>query len=133
MTLGLIGLLLVLLTILLIRVIYNLVKGVRGPEDLTQVLKRKFLTTRTLVYVLACLAFYPVIAASWALARYSKETVVKTGLPAPDFEALGMDGSTIRLSEFRGKYVLLDFWFSTCRPCVEDTPHLKSTEGEVQR
>lgn len=43
---------------------------------------------------------------------------------APDFEMKGMSGESVRLSQFRGKTVVLNFWTRTCRPCLEEMPSL---------
>jgi len=45
---------------------------------------------------------------------------------APDFELPMGDGSTWRLSDHRGKVVVLNFWSVTCRPCIEEMPSLIS-------
>ncbi len=42
---------------------------------------------------------------------------ILTGKPAPDFSLTLFDGRTIRLSDFRGKVVFLNFWASWCPPC----------------
>lgn len=43
---------------------------------------------------------------------------------APDFTLQALDGSTVHLSDFKGKVVLLDFWSTTCDPCLAAMPHL---------
>lgn len=47
------------------------------------------------------------------------------GKPAKDFVLKDTNGKGIRLSSFRGNYVLLDFWGSWCTPCMRDMPKLK--------
>jgi peroxiredoxin len=41
---------------------------------------------------------------------------------APDFELPDMQGKPVRLSDYRGKVVVLNFWTKTCGPCLEEMP-----------
>lgn len=53
------------------------------------------------------------------------QLALRTGQPAPDFELPDPDGKMIRLSDLKGKYVMLDFWSSSCKPCRALHPALK--------
>ena len=52
------------------------------------------------------------------------KTEITKGEPAPEFAVVDVHGDTLRLADFRGRHVLLDFWFTTCGPCIRDTPKL---------
>lgn len=51
---------------------------------------------------------------------------VQEGKPAPDFELATLNGDSIKLSDYRGKKVILNLWATWCPPCKAEMPHMQN-------
>jgi len=58
------------------------------------------------------------------LVKRNPEATYTPGEPALDFIATDLDGNTYKLSDLKGKVVVLNFWFTKCGPCVAEMPEL---------
>ena len=57
-------------------------------------------------------------------------TMLPLGTPAPDFKLLSSSGDRVRLSDLRGRVVLIDFWSIRCPPCWRGLEHLNRVAKE---
>ena len=51
---------------------------------------------------------------------------LKIGDKAPDFEFVDLDGKSINFNQFKGKYVLINFFATWCAPCVKEMPLIEN-------
>jgi cytochrome c biogenesis protein CcmG/thiol:disulfide interchange protein DsbE len=52
------------------------------------------------------------------------------GKPAPAFQLTDLDGKSVELSSMRGRVVLLDFWSTSCGPCIREMPSIQKVAEE---
>ena len=80
-----------------------------------------------LVFVALFVAILAMLASGKYLDRYRKHGPLNLvgdvkGVPAPDFTLVSLDGNKVKLSDYRGKAVLLNFWATWCSPCKVEMP-----------
>lgn len=73
--------------------------------------------------LVAALAFLIQLAACG-----DQATIPSFGQPVADIALPDLDGKTVRLSDFRGQVVLVNFWATWCPPCVEEMPSLQKLQ-----
>jgi len=67
-----------------------------------------------------------------ATASAKDDKLVPRDSVAPDFTAVSRDGSPVKLSDYRGKIVVLDFWATWCIPCIRSMPHVQKTVAKAK-
>lgn len=60
-----------------------------------------------------------------------KNTPVSNLKPAHGFELKDLDGNTVKLSDYRGKIVFLNFWATWCPPCRQEMPEFDRANKEL--
>ena len=52
------------------------------------------------------------------------------GAPAPDFISQDLAGQSVRISDYRGKVLVVDFWATWCSPCIASMPHTQEVAAK---
>jgi peroxiredoxin len=60
-------------------------------------------------------------------------TLLPGAIPAPDFELMDTDGKLHRLSDYRGKTVIINFWATWCPPCREEIPSMNRAWRQLRQ
>lgn len=60
----------------------------------------------------------------------NEETEQKNKIMAPDFTLMDLDGNEVKLSDYKGKVVFLNFWASWCGPCKTEMPDFERVSKE---
>ena len=66
----------------------------------------------------------PAILAVAAVIAVSVALLLPSSAPPPETEFTLLDGRKVTLRSLRGRLVLVSFWATTCRPCIEELPYL---------
>ncbi len=62
---------------------------------------------------------------------FISSNLLKNGTPAPYFEGESIDGRTISFSDYRGKIVLLDWWYVGCKPCIKSMRDIQLIQDKL--
>ena len=83
------------------------------------------------VFISICMA----LSLSLAMNAQATETLtpIDSKAPAPDFSLKDTDGKLHRLSDYRGKPVIVNFWTTWCSPCREELPSMNRAWQQLEQ
>lgn len=68
-----------------------------------------------------------------ATSQTSGQASESTKVMAPDFSLKDLDGNTVKLSDYKGKVVILNFWAVWCKYCKQEMPDLNELNKELEK
>lgn len=109
---------------------YDVSIGLASPRKAEGIARRSGLSRREVMLAIGgAFAGLLIITVVWILSGQStRQNITPVGevrRPAPEFALPSLGGETVRLSDYRGKVVLVNFWGTWCQPCKEETPALE--------
>ena len=73
---------------------------------------------------------FAILVLVWITLRHSAPNRAGASKLAPDFSLTDLAGHPLRLSDYRGKVVVLDFWATWCEPCKQEIPHFVELQSK---
>lgn len=101
----------------------------------SSVQKKNLKSRRTLTILIGLIAL---LAGAWAIfenvstPESGRANMIQVGAMAPEFTAVNSAGEQVKLSDYRGKAVMINFWASWCTPCVREMPLVHQIAQDYQ-
>lgn len=86
---------------------------------------------RWLTYAVAVLALLLLAGGSFRPAAGKRPMRPEVGFPAPEFDLVDTEGKRVRLSDYRGQPVFVNFWATWCPPCKAEMPEIQKLQREM--
>ena len=108
-----------------------------APPDTTRRSARGAIDRRELLLTAAgAIVGLLIIGLVWFLTGRTAEpalpAVGELRRPAPPIDLPSLDGSRVRLADYRGQIVMVNFWATWCEPCKEETPALQAVHQQLR-
>lgn len=83
--------------------------------------------------LIAAYTFYTGNKGQYAQAKPRQDASSSEKVMAPDFALKDLDGNTVKLSDYKGKLVILNFWAVWCQYCKQEMPDLNELNKELEK